>query len=165
MFTHLRVVLKIVKRAVGWRGQPSIFIQLLRHVWGWQQPLRDSPRSVWKFCRVPFLWNPGSFRNAPCRETPGKSHLFIRNQSKKISLDRERRRKLYHRTNETLEGYFAKSPSDSLVRQFDAQRHYQLALTLTLCGKTSCRNCHFNIALQCLTALIAKPLGWYHSCT
>ena len=44
---------------------------------------------------VLLISNLGQVLTAGCEETPGKAHLFISDQSKEVSQDRERRRKLH----------------------------------------------------------------------
>ena len=42
-----------------------------------------------------LIWNPGQVLTAGCGETPGRARTFISDQSKEVSQDRERRRKLH----------------------------------------------------------------------
>ena len=44
---------------------------------------------------VHLIWNPGLVLTAGCGETPGRARTFISDQSKEVSQDRERRRKLH----------------------------------------------------------------------
>ena len=63
---------------------------------------RDSQLQVWSAWKimkksgwVHLIWNPGLVLTAGCRETPGRARTFISDQSKEVSQDRERRRKLH----------------------------------------------------------------------
>ena len=53
--------------------------------------MKNHEKSGW----VHLIWNPGQFLTAGCGETPGTARTFISDQSKEVSQDRERRRKLH----------------------------------------------------------------------
>ena len=53
--------------------------------------MKNHEKSGW----VHLIWNPGQVLTAECRETPGRARTFISDQSKEVSPDRERRRKLH----------------------------------------------------------------------
>ena len=53
--------------------------------------MKNHEKSGW----VHLIWNPGLVLTAGCRETPGRARTFISDQSKEVSQDRERRRKLH----------------------------------------------------------------------
>ena len=53
--------------------------------------MKNHEKSGW----VLFIWNPGLVLTAGCVETPGRAWIFISDQSKEVSQDRERRRKLH----------------------------------------------------------------------
>ena len=53
--------------------------------------MKNHEKSGW----VHLIWNPGQFLTAGCGETPGRARTFISDQSKEVSQDRERRRKLH----------------------------------------------------------------------
>ena len=46
-----------------------------------------------KWDGVFLIWNPGQVLTAGCKETPGKAHIFISDQSKLVFQESERRRK------------------------------------------------------------------------
>ena len=52
---------------------------------------KNHEKSGW----VHLIWNPGQVLTAGCGETPGRARTFISDQSKQVSQDRERRRKLH----------------------------------------------------------------------
>ena len=53
--------------------------------------MKNHEKSGW----VHLIWNPGQVLTAGCGETPGRARTFISDQSKEVSKDRERRRKLH----------------------------------------------------------------------
>ena len=53
--------------------------------------MKNHEKSGW----VHLIWNPGQVLTAGCGETPGRARTFISDQSKEVSQDRERRRKLH----------------------------------------------------------------------
>ena len=53
--------------------------------------MKNHEKSGW----VHLIWNPGQVLIAGCGETPGRARTFISDQSKEVSQDRERRRKLH----------------------------------------------------------------------
>ena len=52
--------------------------------------MKNHEKSGW----VHLIWNPGQVLTAGCGETPGRARTLISDQSKEVSQDRERRRKL-----------------------------------------------------------------------
>ena len=53
--------------------------------------MKNHEKSGW----VHLIWNPGQALTAGCGETPRRARTFISDQSKELSQDRERRRKLH----------------------------------------------------------------------
>ena len=53
--------------------------------------MKNREKSGW----VHLIWNPGQVLAAGCGETPGRARTFISDQSKEVSQDRERRRKIH----------------------------------------------------------------------
>ena len=53
--------------------------------------MKNHEKSGW----VNLIWNSGQILTAGCGETPGRARTFISDQSKEVSQDRERRRKLH----------------------------------------------------------------------
>ena len=53
--------------------------------------MKNHEKSGWAH----WIWNPGHVLTAGCGETPGRARPFISDQSKEVSQDRERRRKLH----------------------------------------------------------------------
>ena len=56
-----------------------------------------------KSCWVHLIWNPGQVLTVGCGETPGRARTFISDQSKEVSQDRERRRKLHRCIQTTID--------------------------------------------------------------
>ena len=52
-------------------------------------------KKSWKSFWVHLIGNPGLVLTAGCEETPGRAQIFISDQSKEVSQDRERQRKLH----------------------------------------------------------------------
>ena len=53
--------------------------------------MKNHEKSGW----VNLIWNPGQVLTSGCGETSGRARTFISDQSKEVSQDRERRRKLH----------------------------------------------------------------------
>ena len=71
--------------------------------------MKNHEKSGW----VQLIWNPGQVLTVGCGKTPGRARTFISDQSKEVSQDRERRRKLHR---------FIQTAIDSARRDWSSAR-------------------------------------------
>ena len=89
--TQVKIYTGLIGSTDLWPQEMITFFGTLRFSAAGMVRKKNHEKSGW----VHLIRNPGQVLTAVCGETPGRARTFISDQSKEVSQDRERRRKLH----------------------------------------------------------------------